>query len=414
MTYKGNKGRHDMSVSTAVILAAGEGSRMRPLTYARPKVMLPLTGRPILENLLVELIEAGIKQFIFVVGYHEEEIRNYFGSGERWHVAITYVKQTEQAGTGDALRAAAGLVTGNFLAVNGDVIISASHIGQLAGKPDTAMMVFRAKEVTGLGVVETDGNRIVRIHEKSANPPSNLANAGLYLFTPAVFEAITKTEKSPRGEYEITDTIQLIINSGRPVYYHEIDNWFDLSYPWDLLSANEIKMQQLVTSIKGEIEDNVTIKGVVVVGEKTVVRAGSYIVGPVMIGSECDIGPNCFIRSGTVVGDHCHIGAGVEVKNSIIMTGTKVPHLSYVGDSIIGRNCNLGAGTKIANLKLDKTGVVVNNIKTGRRKLGAIIGDNVQTGINASINAGCMIGDSAFIGPGVLAHGVIAPGHKVF
>jgi len=403
-----------MNVSEAVILAAGEGSRMRPLTYARPKVMLPLVNRPILEHLLIELVAAGINQVVFVVGYHEEEIRNYFGSGERWQATIQYVNQLKQAGTGDALRSAEGLVKGNFLAVNGDVIISRAHIKHLVDKQDTAMVVFRAKETAGLGVVEIAGDRIVRIHEKSARPPSNLANAGLYLFTPAIFDAIAKTEKSPRGEYEITDAIQLIINSGRPVYYHEIESWFDLSYPWDLLSANEIEMQRIVPSVKGEIEENVIIKGAVAVGEKTVIRSGSYIVGPAMIGAECEIGPNCYIRAGTVVGDRCHIGAGVEIKNSIIMTGTKVPHLSYVGDSIIGRNCNLGAGTKIANLRLDKKEVVANDINTGRRKLGAIIGDNVQTGINVSINSGCLIGDNAFIGPGALAHGVIAPGARVF
>ena len=403
-----------MNVSEAVILAAGEGSRMRPLTYARPKVMLPLVNRPILEHLLIELVEAGINQFVFVVGYHEEEIRNYFGSGERWHAVIKYVNQLKQAGTGDALHSAEGLVKGSFLVVNGDVIISSENVRHLANKPDMAMMLFRAKEVAGLGVVETEGDRIVRIHEKSAKPPSNLANAGLYLFTPAIFDSIAKTEKSPRGEYEITDAIQSIINSGYPVHYHEIDHWFDLSYPWDLLSANEIEMRRIEPSVKGEIEENVFIKGVVNVGEKTLIRSGSYIVGPVIIGSECEIGPNCYIRAGTVIGDRCHIGAAVEIKNSIIMTGSKVPHLSYVGDSIIGRNCNLGAGTKIANLRLDKTEVIANNIHTGRRKLGAIIGDNVQTGINASINSGCMIGDNAFIGPGALAHGVIAPGTRVF
>jgi bifunctional UDP-N-acetylglucosamine pyrophosphorylase/glucosamine-1-phosphate N-acetyltransferase len=134
----------------------------------------------------------------------------------------------------------------------------------------------------------------------------------------------------------------------------------------------------------------------------------------VIIGRSCEIGPNCYIRPCTAIGDNCHIGAAVEVKNSIIMRGSKIPHLNYVGDSIIGENCNLGAGTKIANLKLDKQNIKVNDVDTKRRKLGAIIGDSVETGINASINVGTTIGNNTQIGPGALAHGIILPRSKIF
>jgi bifunctional UDP-N-acetylglucosamine pyrophosphorylase/glucosamine-1-phosphate N-acetyltransferase len=141
-------------------------------------------------------------------------------------------------------------------------------------------------------------------------------------------------------------------------------------------------------------------------------------VGPAIIGKDCTIGPNAYIRPSTSIGDGCKVGNSVEVKNSIIMDGTKVPHLSYVGDSVIGERCNLGAGTKIANLRLDEKEVmvVVNGKKTGsgRRKLGAIIGDDVKTGINATIDVGTIIGENSFIGMGALAKGTIAPGSKVF
>ena len=156
------------------------------------------------------------------------------------------------------------------------------------------------------------------------------------------------------------------------------------------------------------------MKGLVSIGENTVVRSGSYIVGPTIIGRNCDIGPNCYIRASTSIGDDCHIGTAVEVKNSIIMKGTKIPHHNYVGDSVIGEECNLGAGTKIANLKIDKGNIVVTGIDTKRRKLGAIIGDRVQTGINTSINVGCIIGNDVRIGPGALAHGVISPHSRRF
>jgi NDP-sugar pyrophosphorylase family protein len=158
----------------------------------------------------------------------------------------------------------------------------------------------------------------------------------------------------------------------------------------------------------------VVLKGAVAIGKNTVIKSSAYIVGPVIIGEDCEIGPNCYIRPTTAIGDGCHIGAAVEIKNSVIMKGTKIPHLNYVGDSVIGEGCNLGAGTKIANLRLDKQNIQVGGIDTKRRKLGAVIGDNVETGINTSINVGSMIGNNTFIGPGVVVSGVIVPDSKLF
>lgn len=398
----------------AVILAAGEGHRMRPLTYTRPKVMLPLANKPVLEHLLGEVIQAGIKEFVFIVGYREEQVRDYFGDGGKWGVSIEYASQRRQAGTADAVRMVEGRVDGNFLMVNGDLVFNREDIKKLAAKNDNTMTVIEVDDTSGIGVVELNGGRVVRIHEKVKDPPSNLANAGLYLFTPDIFEAISRTPKSPRGEYEITDSIQLMIDRGDTVACHRIDYWIDISYPWDLLSANESLLATLETRNLGEVEKNAVIKEPVAIGKGSVVRSGSYIIGPVVIGNDCDIGPNCFIRPHTAIGDGCHIGAAVEVKNSIIMNGTKIPHLNYVGDSVIGERCNLGAGTKIANLKLNNRNVVVAGVDTRRRKLGAIIGDEVETGINASVNVGCIIGNNAMIGPGALAKGIIEPRSRVF
>jgi bifunctional UDP-N-acetylglucosamine pyrophosphorylase/glucosamine-1-phosphate N-acetyltransferase len=307
-----------------------------------------------------------------------------------------------------------GIIGKTFLMANGDIIIDHQDIQQLISQGRNAMTAVELENVSGLGVIEVKDDRVVHIHEKLANPPSHLANAGMYLFTPDVFSAIAQTPKSSRDEYEITDTIQILINSGQPVGFHIIKQWLDLSYPWDLLTAGEKMMSSLQPQHQGEIEDNVTLIGPVAIGKGTIVRSGAYIVGPVIIGQNCDIGPNCFIRACSAIGDNCHIGAAVEVKNSIIMTGAKVPHLNYVGDSIIGENCNLGAGPKVANLKLDKKNIRVKDMDTGRRKLGAILGDNVQTGINSSINVGTLIGNDTLVGPGALAHGIIEPGSKIF
>jgi UDP-N-acetylglucosamine diphosphorylase/glucosamine-1-phosphate N-acetyltransferase len=376
--------------------------------------MLPVANRPILEHLLRELKIAGIRDCILIVGYHAAQVRDYFGDGSPWGLQIRYLTQAQPLGTADALRTARSLIDHDCLMVNGDVIINHLDIQRLMALESPGMTVVELPDVTGLGVIQGEDGWVKRICEKSSAPPSHLANAGLYRFTPAIFDAIAKTVKSPRGEYEITDSIQNMIDSGIRVAYSQINQWWDLSYPWDLLTANEKILADLKSESAGTIEPNVVLKNAVVVGQGTVIRSGAYIIGPVTIGRNCDIGPNCFIRPSTAIADNCHIGASVEVKNSIIMSGTKIPHFNYVGDSVLGSNCNLGAGTKIANLKLDKRPIAVNGIDTGRHKLGAIIGDNVQTGINSSINVGTLIGANTFIGPGALAHGVIAPGSRIF
>ncbi len=398
----------------AIILAAGEGSRMRPLTYTRPKVMLPIANKPILEHLLIEARKTGIMEFIFIVGYHDEQVRDYFGNGEKWEVTIDYCTQKKQLGTADALKMTEGLVDGNFLVMNGDMIVSQKDIRSLARNSGNTLSVVEVEDIHDWGVVELSEGKVVHIYEKVSKPPSHMANAGLYLFTPDIFDAISQTSKSPRGEYEITDSLQLMIDKGHHISYQEIDYWLDLSYPWDLVPANESLLVEIKVQNMGEIEENVVIKGGVSIGKNTVVRSGSYIVGPVIIGQDCDIGPNCYIRPYTSIGDNCHIGSAVEVKNCIIMKGSKIPHQNYVGDSIIGEECNLGAGTKIANLRLDKKNITAAGIDTQRHKLGAIIGDRVETGINACINAGSMIGNNTHIGPGAVASGVILPDSKIF
>ena len=398
----------------AVILAAGEGNRMCPLTYTRPKVMLPIANKPILEHLLIEAKKAGIGEFIFVVGYHDEQVRHYFGNGDKWQVSIDYCTQRRQLGTADALKMVEGLVDGNFLMINGDIIVNQKEINSLTSQNDNTLSVVEVEDTRNFGMVELREGKVVHIYEKVEKPPSHMVNAGLYLLTPDIFNAIPQTSKSPRGEYEITDSLQVMIDKGYHISYQEISYWLDLGYPWDLLSANESLLNGIEPQNLGEVEEKVVVKGLVSIGKNTVVRSGSYIVGPVIIGHDCDIGPNCYIRPYTSIGDSCHIGSAVEVKNSIIMKGSKIPHHNYVGDSIIGEECNLGAGTKIANLRLDKKEIWIAGVDTKRRKLGAIIGDRVETGINASINVGSLIGNNTHIGPGAIVSGVISPDSRIF
>ena len=168
-------------------------------------------------------------------------------------------------------------------------------------------------------------------------------------------------------------------------------------------------MHNLENQIKGTVEDNVVIKGNIHLEQNSVIKSGTYIEGPVWIGKDCTIGPNSYLREGTVLCGRNKVGASTEIKNSILMKDAKAPHHNYVGDSIIGENSNLGSGTKIANLRLDKKKIEVvhKGVKhnTERKKLGAIIGSNVNTGINASINAGTILGNHVKIGPNSLVSG---------
>jgi UDP-N-acetylglucosamine diphosphorylase / glucose-1-phosphate thymidylyltransferase / UDP-N-acetylgalactosamine diphosphorylase / glucosamine-1-phosphate N-acetyltransferase / galactosamine-1-phosphate N-acetyltransferase len=390
----------------AVVLVAGKGTRMEPLTSDCPKVMLQVANKPILEHIVNSAIDAGIEGFVFITGYLEQQIREYFGDGSKWGVSIDYVPQKEQLGTANAIGYAKGHVKEVFLVLNGDMLIGQEDLKALLSRTEEAVICVKEVEnPSDFGVLETENNKVVRIIEKPKNPPTNLANAGIYLFRESIFDFIDLTQPSVRNEFEITDSIQMLIDSGASVGYSSLEGrWIDIGYPWDLLKANERLLKDLKGRCEGTVEPNATIKGEVTIGKGTIIRNGSYIEGPVVIGENCDIGPNCYIRPSTAIGNHARVGNAVEIKNTIIMEGAHVGHLSYVGDSIIGRRCNFGAGTKVANLRHDGKNIKVKVkgkiIDSGRRKLGVIMGDDVHTGINTSINIGVIIEKGKSTNPG--------------
>jgi bifunctional UDP-N-acetylglucosamine pyrophosphorylase/glucosamine-1-phosphate N-acetyltransferase len=391
-----------------VVLAAGEGKRMHPLTYTRPKVMIPVANKPLMEWNLMNAINAGIKEFIFVVGYKSEMVRNYFGNGKKWNVKIEYINQGDALGTAHAIGMVEKFVD-NFVVLCGDTVFGKKDIKNIVEKKNS-IGLFKIDKPEEYGIVETKGEKVVQIYEKMEKPFSDIINAGIYNFNKKIFDFIKKTKKSLRGEYEITDSINLLLEKEIMTGVH-LKEWKDTVYPWGLLDANEEILKKIDKKIEGIVDKNTTLIGNVVVGKNTKILSGSYIEGPVVIGRECKIGPNCYIRPYTSIGDNCHVGNACEVKNSIIMNNSNIPHQNYLGDSIIGENCNLGAGTKIANLRFDKKTIQVvlngKKINTNRKKLGTIMGDNVQTGINSMMNIGCLIGNNAFIGPGAVAEGEI-------
>lgn len=396
----------------AVVLAAGEGRRMRPLTTHRPKVMLPLANRPLLEHLLCAVRDAGIRSVVLVVGYGEESIRQHFRDGAWMGLAISYVSQRRQQGTADALAAAAGCVHDRFLVLNGDMILSPPEIAGFISRTQPCMGICRADRPEEYGTVTVSGDVVTRLVEKSARPESDLINAGMYLFDAGIFEILSRLRPSERGELELTDALAGYITGGELIA-HLLESWMDVGRPWDLLDANARILGAMDHQVRGEVEPGAVVAPDVSIGEGTVVRSGTVIEGPAVIGRDCRIGPHAYIRGATSIGDGCHIGHATELKNSVIMERTNCPHFNYIGDSVIGSGCNIGAGTKIANLRHDGAEVRVAGVDTGRRKFGAIIGDGVQLGINCSVNTGTIIGAGVRAAPHAFLDGTIAGRSRV-
>lgn len=400
----------------AIILSAGEGSRMRPLTLTKPKTMLPVAGKPIIQYNIESLRDNGITDILLIVRYKEEIVRNYFGDGSDFGVNISYKTQKDFLGTANAISYGEDFIEDSIIVLNGDIILDDEIIHEIIKKynylsPDTLMLLTEVEDPSAFGVVEIENGNIKNIVEKPKREeaPSNLVNAGIYIFNKDIFDKICETEISERGEYEITDSVSLQIEDNKTVIGHKTSkDWIDVGRPWELIEVNEELIGKLKTEIKGTVEAGAVIHGEVFLDEGSVIKAGVYIEGNVYIGKNCDIGPNSYIRGNTYFGDNVHVGNAVEIKNSIIMENTNVSHLSYVGDSVIGSNCNIAAGTNIANLRFDnatiKTKIKNQKIDSGRRKLGAIIGDSVKTGINSSFSPGVKVGHNSTIGSGVLLY----------
>jgi UDP-N-acetylglucosamine diphosphorylase/glucosamine-1-phosphate N-acetyltransferase len=409
----------------AVILAAGEGTRLQPLTSTRSKHMFPFIGKPLLEHLIDALRENGITDIILVTGYRETLLKDYFHGGSPWNVHIQYVHQDKYLGSGHAIGCAEPLVTDDFfltlygdLLVHPDAISALLHLHQTHHSP--VMSVVQVTNPHHYGVTLIKNGKVTRLIEKPQTASyGKLVNAGLYIFPKSIFPVIHTTPKSPRGELEITDTIQTLIEDQIPFLSNELPSghWLDIGRPWDLFTASKrlLSFKTPMPQIQGDIEPGASIHGPVHIAKGARIRSGVYIEGPVYIGPHADIGPNTYIRPYTNIENDVRLGHACEVKNSIILSETHIGHLSYIGDSIIGARCNFGAGTITANLRFDEANINVQIkdqlLDSGRRKLGVIMGDNVKTGINVLFMPGIKIGSNAWIGPGAQVSADVPPGY---
>jgi bifunctional UDP-N-acetylglucosamine pyrophosphorylase/glucosamine-1-phosphate N-acetyltransferase len=362
--------------------------------------MLPVDDRPLAAHAADAAAQAGADELIIVVGYEADAVREYFGR-EYAGVPVSYAVQDEQAGTADAVMSARDRLDGPFVVLNGDNLYEPDAVGDLF-EAGPAVGAVRVENPSNYGVLSTEEETITDIVEKPDDPPSNLANAGAYAFPGEAREWLDVPE-SERGEREITDVLARVIDEYE-VSAVEIDRWLDVGRPWELLEANEWKLGELHRDVRGEVHDDADLRGSVVVEDGATIDAGVVIEGPALIRAGASVGPNAYVRGATLVGEDAHVGHSVEVKNSVLMAGATVGHLSYVGDSVLGRNVNFGAGTKVANLRHDdqlvKLTVKGERVSTGRRKFGVVVADDAKTAINTSLNAGVTLSTGATTTPG--------------
>ncbi len=364
----------------AVILAAGEGQRLRPFTASKPKAMISIAGKPILHHVVESLVQNGIRNIVLVVGYKKEQVLDYMGSGEQWGIDLTYVTQARQLGTAHALAQAKDTVKGEFLVLPGDNLIEADTIAQFVTMKPEAMLVKRVDNPTRYGVVTIEKGVVKDIIEKPREAKSNVINTSIYAFNKGIFSFI-------EPELDIPDALNNMIAQGKHLKAHETDGtWLDIVYPWDILSLNNIVLRQIQASVGGTIETGVSLKGVVSIGKNTVIRSNSYIVGPVVMGDGCNIGPNVCILPATSIGDNVVISPFSEIKNSVIGNDVSIGSGCIIQDSVIDKGCIINgqftACSGQAEVKVD--------------------GEHHSVNIGAMLGGGCKIGSSVVAQPGVI------------
>ena len=408
----------------AAILAAGRGERLWPLAEKNPKHLLPIGGEPLLQRTVKGLVRAGVGEIVMVVQFEAEKIKNFFGDGQHLGCKVRYVKQKRLGGTADAVRTCENELRGEdrFLIIYGDNYYDQKALNKFVKSSDSKDLLMGAAEVkdpSRFGTLEVKRGNIVSIREKASNGNIGVVNAGTYVLDTSIFSAIRKTRKSKRGEFELTDSLSLLMAEGRRIRTIPFGKgeWVGISYPWDLLEANRSALDSDEEIRDGQTEPGVHLKGSVSLSKGSRVKSGSYIEGPVYVGESAVVGPNAYLRPGTSLGKGVKVGAGCEVKNSIVMDEAKIPHLCYVGDSILGNGASLGAGTITANLKFNDSNVQSRVkgrlVDSGQRKLGAIFGDGAKTGINVSIYPGVKIRADAWIGPGATIKSDVASKGRV-
>ncbi len=330
-----------------LILSGGAGTRLRPITHTSAKQLVPVANKPVLFYGIEALVDAGVKEIgIIIAPETGDEIREAAGDGSRFGAEITYIVQDAPAGLAHAVLTAEEFIgTSPFVMYLGDNLLRDGLRGLVSTftehEPDALILLTPVDDPQSYGVAELDGEEhIVRLIEKPKDPPSNLALVGVYLFQNLIFDAARSLEPSWRGELEITEAIQKLIDDSRTVRSEVVRGWWkDTGQLADMLEANRLVLEELVTAIEGDVDEGSKVEGRVVIGpgaklERAVVR------GPAVIGAGARI-EDAYIGPYTSIGDDVHVRRS-EVENSIVLAGSVVEDLgTRMEASLLGKEVKL-------------------------------------------------------------------------
>ncbi len=380
----------------AVILAAGEGSRLRPLTRSKPKAMLPVANRPIIDYVIDALLENGIRDIVVVVGYRKEDVIRHLN---RLDAPVQVVVQERQLGTADALRAAESEITDDFLVLPGDNYINAESIARIRGEQN-AVLVAEHPNPSNFGVVVIRNGLVREIIEKPEEAPTFTVSTGIYSFKPDIFSYLRTNE--------IPDALAAMIAAGRRIRAIPADDWQDAVYPWDLLKLNSRMLEGITPEIAGTVDASVVRRGTVHIGTGTTVGPNTVIYGPVTIGSNCNIGPNCVIMPDTSIGDRVVLEPFTYAADSLVMSDVTIGSHSRIVSAVFGQGCILADHTTT----YPSTSFIEVGGRVLKEKFGAVLGDGVRAAPFTTFK-NCIAGNSVTIEGGKTVVGLIEDGTRV-
>jgi glucose-1-phosphate thymidylyltransferase len=328
-----------------LILSGGKGTRLRPITHTGAKQLIPVANKPILYYVIEAVRDAGIDDIAIVVGDTEQEIRDAVGDGAAFGVRVAYVRQDEPLGLAHAVKVSRGFLGDEpFVMFLGDNLIL-DGIKPLVDEfrregPNCEILLAKVPRPQEFGVAELDGDRVVRLVEKPKEPRSDLALVGVYMFDATVHEAIDAIRPSPRGELEITDAIQQLIDRGRVVKHHLVTGWWkDTGKLDDLLEANRMVLTRAKRSIEGDVDEASRLEGEVIIGKGTVVR-DSILRGPLVIGARCTI-EHSYVGPFTAIHDEGTI-RNSEIEHSIVLARCVIRDIPVrIEASLIGKEVRI-------------------------------------------------------------------------
>lgn len=379
------------NIRQAVVLAAGRGERLYPLTSLRPKVMLPVANKPILQHVLEALASNGVRDIILVVGYCREHVQDTLGSGQALGVHIRYVVQEQQLGTGNALAMAQGLTDDRFLVVPGDNLVAAETLRPLIGAEDECVLVKESGSPFHYGLVMVRDGKVTHFMEKPGVQVSRWVNTGNYVLSRQVFQNL-------ETEVDLPAALQHTVDSGATFRILPTEEtWLDATYPWDLLNINNIALERVQPRFEGDREEGVVIKGNVQVGKGSIVRAHSYLVGPLIIGAGTEIGPYAAVFPGTSIGNNVVIAPFSEIRNSVLENSVQIGSHSVITNAILSEGCSFSARFHARSGEVRRQN---HQQEEYRVQGGAVVAEFVEGGDDVSLEAGVLVGKGARIGSG--------------